>query len=406
MSRLDRRGRDAAPGDLRNLTEAEIANETIVPFRVNGALRTGIENISLNRAYQAFGKSKVMQQFANRYMNQGGTSPLFGANEKIIAGELSGVGVTAAFFPPDIRAVIYIIASEEIDPTSTSLPSEWTLGGSNITEILQVAIDPNTSSLIALLLSGPNLITNGVTLNFTGNNIFGVSGDKLNPFENVPVFQFEPVGILAPNGNGEGDGTSLEFNTNQGIDGTRFPDNADPFSVTGSVSGPRPIAFTSFQSEGNISIVLNFPTVAGEIILVDYDASLEDPGEGWWGTEDDSAPMASFQGLSIPNSNGLDDFEYVPPLANVLGTVITSLITGADIGEFEYIPILWNISSSSNPEQDIINVEIGASNELLITTLAPPLAFPPETVTYSAQGEIKDTVGRWLPGFTVSIVVA
>ncbi len=59
-----------------------------MPFRVNGALRTGRQYIAMNRAYQRFGKQPTMQQFVNRYLNEGATSPLYGKRRKLGFGNL------------------------------------------------------------------------------------------------------------------------------------------------------------------------------------------------------------------------------------------------------------------------------------------------------------------------------
>lgn len=108
MSRLDRRGRDPHPGDLRGIEKADVANRTIVPFYVHGALRVGKEDISLNRAYQRFGISSDMQQFVNRWLNPGGVSKLFGANPKIASGGFPGI--------PGLEEAISAVFARFTDP--------------------------------------------------------------------------------------------------------------------------------------------------------------------------------------------------------------------------------------------------------------------------------------------------
>ena len=77
MARYSRIGQDLSCKDL------DTVRRTIVPNYRGGALRIKKEmNLPMNVAYQRMGHPKVMQQFVNRYLNQGGVSLLFGHRAK------------------------------------------------------------------------------------------------------------------------------------------------------------------------------------------------------------------------------------------------------------------------------------------------------------------------------------
>lgn len=87
MGRLDRRRNIPTPQDLRKSDNVTIMNDTILPQNKHGLLDYNTQFISLNRSVQRLGFQKKgsseLSQLENRYMNQGGVSPLFGKNEKL-----------------------------------------------------------------------------------------------------------------------------------------------------------------------------------------------------------------------------------------------------------------------------------------------------------------------------------